>query len=82
MDAISYSPTGLRRSFNDEKIEEDMLQTSASDLGDKDEALKLVGLERTGGISEELSRKVRWKLVSYRIYLRSICSTEPVHRTW
>ncbi|PSS29766.1 hypothetical protein PHLCEN_2v2914 [Hermanssonia centrifuga] len=62
MDAMSYSLTGLRRSFNDEKIEEDTFQTSASELGDKDEALKLVGLERTGGISEELSRKVRWKL--------------------
>ncbi|EKM59641.1 uncharacterized protein PHACADRAFT_192018 [Phanerochaete carnosa HHB-10118-sp] len=36
--------------------------TSSLDLDDKDEALRLVGLERAESFTEEQYRKVRWKL--------------------
>lgn len=39
--------------------------TTITDLGDKDEALKLVGLERVEVVSEERYRKVRRKLVRH-----------------
>ncbi len=48
----------------DEKADESTMQISALDIEDKDEALKLVGLERTAGIDEERFLKVRRKLVS------------------
>lgn len=37
--------------------------TESLSLGDKDEALKLVGLERVGSFTEEQYRRVRLKLV-------------------
>ncbi|PSS29767.1 hypothetical protein PHLCEN_2v2915 [Hermanssonia centrifuga] len=46
----------------DEKADESTMQISALDIEDKDEALKLVGLERTAGIDEERFLKVRRKL--------------------
>ncbi|THH00394.1 hypothetical protein EW026_g2109 [Hermanssonia centrifuga] len=51
-------------SFTDEKVEDSSVKISSVDidLNDKDEALKLVGLERTGTISEERSLQVRRKL--------------------
>lgn len=47
--------------------------TSSFDLDDKDEALRLVGLERTETFTEEQYRKVRWKLVGISTRLLSHC---------
>ena len=42
----------------------DVSEAASLDLDGKDEALRLVGLERTEIFTEEQYRKVRWKLVS------------------
>ena len=41
----------------------DASEAASLDLDDKDEALRLVGLERAEVFTEEQYRKVRWKLV-------------------
>ena len=41
--------------------------TESLSLGDKDEALKLVGLERVGSFTEEQYRRVRLKLVRFHL---------------
>lgn len=40
--------------------------TASLDIDDRDEALKVVGLERAETFTEEQYRKVRWKLVRRR----------------
>ncbi len=66
MDVVDSTLSARHGSFTDEKVEDSSVKISSVDidLNDKDEALKLVGLERTGTISEERSLQVRRKLVS------------------
>ncbi|PSR73607.1 hypothetical protein PHLCEN_2v10526 [Hermanssonia centrifuga] len=64
MDMVDSTLSVRHGSFTDEKVEDSSVKISSVDidLNDKDEALKLVGLERTGTISEERSLQVRRKL--------------------
>lgn len=53
----------IKGSQEDEKRSRDEEVISVIDSVDGDEALKLVGRERTEQFSDEYNRKLRWKLV-------------------
>ena len=55
----------LKGSQDDEKHSRDEEVISVVDSIEGDEALKLVGRERTAQFSDEYNRKLRWKLVSH-----------------
>ena len=61
-------PDSVGDNFTEKKeVEVDVL--TVTDISDKDEALNLVGLERTRSFTEEEYKRVRRKLVSVLIFI-------------
>jgi MFS transporter, ACS family, allantoate permease len=63
---------------SDEKLE----RSSASEISISkgDEALQLVGVERTTEFSEEYNRRLRRKLVSASLTIRCFCLLKSLHQ--